>query len=92
MSEHKRDADRIGLVIDIKLTRKDDSEFNFKSRNISDTGVFLEFETSPYDFSVDEEVILQVASLMDDEPPPPVPSIIVRICNDGLGLMFKESV
>lgn len=40
MTDNKRDSQRVGLVIDIKLILEDKQEFVHKSRNISDTGVF----------------------------------------------------
>lgn len=42
MNTNKRDSNRAGLVIDIKLICEDKSECILKSQNIIDTGVFLE--------------------------------------------------
>ena len=92
MSDNKRDSNRIGLVIDILMTRGDNSVTTFQSRNISDSGVFLECENNEHNFEMNEEVILQVSSSIEGEPAPKVPSVIVRINKEGIALQFKESM
>lgn len=88
MSSNKRDSNRLGLVIEIKLTCDDKSEYILNSRNISDTGVFLEYEDKSVDLSLGTHVVLQVCSQMGDEPPPPVKAEVARITKDGIGLHF----
>lgn len=88
MSSNKRNSNRVGLVIEIKLTCDDNSEHILKSQNISDTGVFLEYNDKPLDLPIGTHVILQVCSQMAEEPPPPVHAEIVRITNEGMGLHF----
>lgn len=88
MSKNKRDSARIGLVIEIKLTCADNSEHILKSRNISDRGVFLEYDDTPLDIPIGTQVILQVFSQLGDEPPPPVNAEITRITGEGMGLQF----
>jgi hypothetical protein len=88
MSSNKRDSNRVGLVIEIKVTCDDESEHVLNSQNISDTGVFLEHNDKPLDLAVGTHVILQVCSQMGDEPPPPVHAEIVRITKEGMGLQF----
>ena len=85
---NNRDSNRLGLVIDIKVTLDDASEHILKSRNISDHGVFLEHGEELLNFSVGQRVILQVCAQMGDEPPPPVNSEIARITKEGVGLRF----
>jgi len=88
MSANKRDSNRVGLVIEIKVTCKDNSEHILNSQNISDTGVFLEYNDVPLELPIGTQVILQVCSQMGDEPPPPVDAEIVRITKEGMGLHF----
>ena len=88
MDENKRVSTRLGLVIDIKLTKEDGNECLFKSRNISDNGVFLEHNDDELDLPVGTHVILQVSSMLGDEPPPPVNAEIARITKEGFGLRF----
>ena len=87
MSNYKRDSNRVGLVIDIKMTYKN-NEYILKSRNISDKGVFLEDNDQQLNLNIGSHVILQVCSQLDAEPPPPVKAEIVRVTNEGIGLQF----
>ncbi len=88
MSTNKRDSSRVGIVIDIKLICDDGSEFILKSQNISDTGVFLEYDDKPLDLSIGSQVVLQVCSQLGDGDPPPVKSEVARITKEGIGLQF----
>lgn len=88
MSDNKRISTRIGLVIDIKLICEDKTERILKSRNISDQGVFLDYDDEPFNLPVGTTVILQVCSLLGDEPPPPVNAEVTRITDEGMGLQF----
>ena len=88
MMDNKRDSNRVGLVIDIKLTCEDKTERILKSRNISDNGVFLDYDDEPLNLPVGTRVILQVCSLLGDEAPPPVNAEVTRITDEGVGLQF----
>lgn len=88
MSENKRDSSRLGLVIDIKLTCSDKTEHILKSRNISDTGVFLDNNNDTLKLPIGAQVILQVCSQLGDETPAPVNAEITRLTNEGMGLKF----
>lgn len=88
MSANKRDSNRVGLVIEIKVTCEDKSEHILSSRNISDQGVFLEYNGEILDLPIGTQVILQVCSQMGNEPPPPVDAKIVRTTKEGMGLQF----
>lgn len=87
-TENKRNSGRIGLVIDISMTNEDNVEYILKSRNISDTGVFLDCDDSTILLPIGALVTLQVCSQMGDEPPPPVKAEVCRITNEGMGLKF----
>lgn len=88
MSKNQRSSARIGLEIDIMLTCTDNSKYTLRSRNISDLGVFLEFDETPLTLPMGTQVILQVCSQLGDEPPPPVNAEITRITGEGIGLQF----
>lgn len=87
MTANKRDSNRLGLVIDIQLTNGD-NKVVLKSRNISDTGVFLECQDNFSPLPIGSQVILQVCSMMNDDPPPPVKAEVVRLTEEGMGLSF----
>ena len=89
MKDNNRDSNRLGLVIDIKLIADDNQEYIHKSRNISDTGVFLEHLDDPLPLTLGTQVILQVSSMLNnDEEPPPVKAEVMRITDEGIGLRF----
>lgn len=88
MSTNKRHSNRVGLVIEIKMTCDDKSEHFLNSQNISDTGVFLEYNEEALSLEIGTHVILQVCSQMGDEPPAPVDAEIVRLTKEGIGLHF----
>lgn len=88
MDSNKRGSNRVGLVIDIKLTCDDEQEYVHKSRNISDTGVFLEHNEVRVDLPIGSHVILQVCSQLNDDDPPPVKAEVARITDEGIGLQF----
>lgn len=88
MMNNKRDSNRVGLVIDIKLTYEDKTERILKSRNISNNGVFLDYDDEPLNLPVGTRVILQVCSLLGDEASPPVNAEVTRITDEGVGLQF----
>ena len=88
MKDNKRNSNRLGLVIDIKLTCENKTEYILKSRNISDTGVFLEYDNEALEFPIGTQVILQVCSQMGEEPPAPVNSEVTRLTDEGMGLQF----
>lgn len=88
MVDCKRASHRVGLVIDIKLTNADNQDYIYKSRNISDTGVFLEHNEEQIDIPVGSQVTLQVCSQLGDGDPPPVKAEVARITEEGIGLQF----
>ena len=84
----KRNSNRLGLVIDVKLTCEDKTEQILKSRNISDTGVFLEYNSEPLNLPIGCHVVLQVCSQLGDEAPAAVNAEITRLTKEGIGLKF----
>ncbi len=88
MDNNKRGSTRVGLVIDIKLINGEQQEYIYKSRNISDTGVFLEHNEEKTEFPIGAQVVLQVCSQLGDGDPPPVKAEVARITDEGIGLQF----
>ena len=88
MSDNQRDSSRVGIVIEIKVICDDGSECTLNSRNISDTGVFLDHDGRDLNLEMGKHVILQVSSQLGDGAPPPVNAEVVRITDEGFGLKF----
>ena len=81
--ENKRVHPRYPLSVDVKVTHPDIGEKMVKTRNISDSGLFILVEPTAMP-PIGEIVQGQVQGEHDDMPV--VKMKIVRMENDGLGL------
>ena len=85
--ENKREHPRHPLSVDVKITHADFGEKIVKTRNISDSGLFILVEPTAMP-ALGEIVQGQVQGEHDDMPV--VKMKIVRMEDDGLGLRFIE--
>lgn len=85
--ENKREHPRYPLSVDVKISHPDIGEKMVKTRNISDSGLFILVEPTAMP-PVGEIVQGQVQGEHDDMPI--VKMKIVRMEDDGLGLQFIE--
>lgn len=83
----KRNSNRLGIRIDVRMTLADGQEYILKSQNLSDTGIFLELGEHPSP-AIGSQVTLVVCATMDGEPAPAVKAEIVRCTDEGIGLRF----
>lgn len=86
--ENKREHERIPLSVDVKVSHPDIGEKLVKTKNISDSGLFILVEPTEMP-AIGEVVEGQVQGVIDD--PPVVKMKIVRMEDDGLGLQFIEA-
>lgn len=86
--ENKREHERIPLSVDVKISHPDIGEKLVKTKNISDSGLFILVEPTSMP-PIGEIVQGQVQGVVDD--PPVVKMKIVRMEDDGLGLQFIET-
>ena len=89
-SQEQRKHLRIGLVVDIELTKNDQNTVCVRTRNISDGGLFLvldDVELPPIGTEV--QVCLK-NQLGDGEEPPVNRALVVRHEGGGVGLKFLE--
>ena len=86
--ENKREHPRYPLSVDVKITHADFGEKIVKTRNISDSGLFILVEPTAMP-PLGEIVQGQVQGEHDDMPV--VKMKIVRMEDDGLGLQFIEA-
>lgn len=84
----KRQHERYPLSVDVKISHADIGEKIVKTKNISDSGLFILVEPTTMP-SVGEVVQGQVQGGHDDMPV--VKMKIVRTEDDGLGLQFIET-
>lgn len=83
--ENKRQHERYPLSVDVKVTHPDIGEKIVKTRNISDSGLFIIVEPTEMP-AIGEVVVGQVQGEIEDAPV--VKMKIVRMEDDGLGLKF----
>ena len=86
--ENKREHPRYPLSVDVKISHPDIGEKMVKTRNISDSGLFILVEPTAMP-PIGEVVQGQVQGEHDDMPV--VKMKIVRMEDDGLGLRFLET-
>lgn len=83
----KRNSNRLGIRIDVRMSYADGTEVILKSQNLSDTGIFLELGDHPAP-PTGTQVTLVVCAMMDGEPAPAVKAEVVRCAEEGIGLRF----
>lgn len=76
---------RTRLVCTVKVTNPDIGEFQVKTRDISDGGVYL---VTTHAFSIGDRLSGQVLGMA--EAAPVVEMEVVRIDGDGVGVKFIE--
>ena len=86
--KNRREHERHPLCVDVKVSHSDIGEKIVKTKNISDSGLFIIVEPTEMP-PVGEKVQGQVQNHQQDMPM--VKMEIVRVDVDGLGLKFIES-
>lgn len=83
--QNRRRHPRVPMTVRVKISHPSIGEKIVKTKNISDSGLFVLVE--PGDMpAVGEVVVGQVQGMLDD--PPSLRMEIVRVEPDGLGLRF----
>jgi hypothetical protein len=89
MGEEKRRHERFKVPQPVKVTWPDGRMSTMITRDVSDSGVFLEVRGEPMP-AVGTELLLKVDGLLGGEEPPTVRSRVVRVVSDGIGLCFVD--
>lgn len=91
MTDERRNNNRLGIRLEVEL-RAEDKECSLQSRDLSNSGVFLEKGEQPLppvdNIGVDSIVYLRVKSQFEDGDPPLVKARVVRIDDQGIALQF----
>ncbi len=87
MSREKRRARRFRVPMSVSVSYPDGRSYRLRTRDISDHGVFLELAGNP-PAPPGSELVLQVLSALEGEPPPPVRAAVVRCTDEGMALQF----
>ncbi len=89
MSENNRRYTRHDVQIDVTLTLMEDDARAMQTRDLSEGGMFLE-TTTPSDFPLGEMVHVNYLNPLRDNDDTYVDAIIVRVCDNGIGIAFIE--
>ena len=89
-SKNNSRSPRLGLQLSIRFYLEDDAPLQLTTRNISNTGLFIDC-TTPLDISVGKEAYVELAEALGDGAPQKVLTRIVRIEKEGFALKYIEA-
>ncbi len=84
--ENRRQHPRLPMTVDVKISHPDIGEKSVKTKNISDSGLFILVEPTKM-LPIGTVVDGQIQGMLEDAPI--VKMTIVRVEADGIGLQFK---
>ena len=80
---------RLGLQLGIRLYLGDDDPLLLTTRNISNSGLFIDWE-SPLNIKEGQEIYVELAETLGDGEPQKVHTTVVRIEKEGFALRYTE--
>ena len=78
---------RLGLQLSVRLYLDDAEPIMLTTRNISNTGLFIDWET-PLNINEGQEAYVELAETLGDGEPQKVRTTIVRIEKEGFALKY----
>ena len=78
---------RLGLQLNVRLYLDDAEPIMLTTRNISNTGLYIDWE-SPLDIREGQEAYVELAEALGDGQPQKVHTTVVRIEKDGFALRY----
>ena len=89
MANMKKDtrSPRLGLQLSVRLYLDDAEPIMLTTRNISNTGLFIDWET-PLNINEGQEAYVELAETLGDGAPQKVRTTIVRIEKEGFALKY----
>jgi hypothetical protein len=92
MVEKKGDSrsPRLGLQLSIRVYIDDSDPVTLTTRNISNTGLFIDWDT-PLDVQEGQHAHVELAECLGEGDPQKVPAKVVRIEKDGFALKYIET-
>ncbi|MBW7469574.1 PilZ domain-containing protein [Marinobacter sp. M216] len=85
----RREHIRTAMSAKVKVMHPELGEFVFSTRDISDGGVFIVVDATPFEPELGDTVTVQVQGL--PVPAPVLDMIVVRRTRDGFGLQFEHN-
>ncbi|MFO7604045.1 MAG: PilZ domain-containing protein [Gammaproteobacteria bacterium] len=80
---------RLGLQLNIRLYLDGEEPLHLTTRNISNTGLFIDCET-PLDIQEGQQVCIELAETLADGETQKVRTTVVRIEKEGFALKYNE--
>jgi len=88
-SKNSSRSPRLGLQLGIRLYLDDADPILLTTRNISNSGLFVDIE-SPLDIREGQEIQVELAETLGDGEPQKVTTVVVRIEKEGFALKYTE--
>lgn len=91
MASSKSDSrsPRIGLQLAIRLYLDDNDPLQLTTRNISNSGLFIDWE-SPLDIKEGQEMYVELAEALGEGEPEKVRTVVIRIESEGFALKYTK--
>jgi len=89
MTKNRRKHTRVSVTVNIKISHPSIEDKIVKTRNISDSGIFILVE--PTEMPAEGEIIVGQVQGMADTPPS-LSMKVVRVENEGLGMEFLNNI
>ncbi|NNJ72309.1 MAG: PilZ domain-containing protein [Enterobacterales bacterium] len=90
MSPQKHRAPRIPMQLEVEFNHEDIGYHTFKTKNISETGVFIEIPPEKHPPIGTLAHVKLKNAFADGEEPQTLEMEVVRATEDGVGLKFTE--
>ena len=84
---NKRADNRLDICLQVEVTYPDGQKFKLCTRNMSTTGLFLETGNRPVP-EVGKLIQVQVSSELGMPDAPLVKAEVIRVTDEGFGIMF----
>lgn len=88
-NKNSKRSPRLGLQLSIRLFLGNNEPLHLTTRNISNTGLFVDCETA-LDIHEGQQAYVELAEALGDGAPQKVLTTIVRIEKEGFALKYTE--
>ena len=86
---NQRKHSRLPLPMTVEISVEDQVPVVMKTRDMSDGGVFLEYNKNLV-LQMGVKLTIRVVENMQGEEPPAIPATVVRVTDDGFAVQFDQ--
>ncbi len=87
---NQRKHSRLPLPMTVEVLVEDQAPVIMKTRDMSDGGVFLEYNENLV-LQMGVKLTIKVVENMQGEEPPAIPATVVRVTDDGFAVQFDQN-